>query len=249
MTPFDTESHSPRHLAAPASPALASPAPSLPPALLRRLRGVRTVKALRSPVGVLTAGLLAAASIALVLPTTTGSEALVASVPEPPAQSLSIAAASPLAALARDSYSAVAPPKLQYPLPPGSAVASGYGPRECSNCYSNFHHGIDIFPGAGTPIAAMANGVVSKANAAGDNAMGVNVHIDHVIDGVPVTSVYGHLQAGSLGLRVGDTVTVGQLIGRVGATGNAAGAHLHFEIHPGGSGSVNPYAWLAARIG
>src|SRR5690606_27660074 len=217
--------------------------------LRRRFASAARVRRLSPAIAVLSLGSLASATLAFAAPMTIDEPAGVVSSVTASPQSLSIAATAPITALARDTYSAVLPPQLQYPLPLGSAVASGYGPRQCSNCYSNFHHGIDIFPGAGTPIAAMANGVVSKANAAGDNAMGVNVHIDHVIDGVPVTSVYGHLQAGSLGLRVGDTVTVGQIIGRVGATGNAAGAHLHFEIHPGGSGSVNPYAWLAARIG
>lgn len=222
--------------------------PSLPPALRRRFASAARVRRLGPAIAALSLGSLASATLAFAAPMTVDEPlGAVSSVSASP-QEISIAASAPIAALARDSYSAVLPPQLQYPLPLGSAVASGYGPRQCSNCYSNFHHGIDIFPGAGTPIAAMANGVVSKANAGGGDAMGVSVTIEHVIDGQPVTSVYGHLQAGSMTLKVGDQVAVGQVIGLVGATGNAAGAHLHFEVHPGGSGSVNPYEWLGARL-
>jgi murein DD-endopeptidase MepM/ murein hydrolase activator NlpD len=229
--------------------------PTLPPAMQRRLGHLATVKSVRSTFAVATGGLFAAAALAFAVPataaqlSTAGSASIEAQQAEASPQSLIVAATSPLAAVARDAYSAVLPPPLQYPVAQRSAVASGYGPRECSNCHSNFHHGIDIFPGAGTPVAAMASGVVSKAYHSTQDSMGVTVAIDHVVEGVPVTSVYGHLQDGSMTLNVGDRVAVGDIIGLVGATGNANGAHLHFEVHPGGGGSVNPYEWLAARIG
>lgn len=247
---------SPQVLEAATSPAVpTAPAdlPTLPPALQRRLDHVSTVKRLRPGVAVATAALLGAAGLGFALPATAGTTEVAApaamAVAEAPPQSLVIAGAPALAPVARDTYVAVGRPPLQYPVAPGSAVASGYGPRECSNCHSNFHHGIDIFPGAGTPVAAMASGVVSKASPTTQDSMGVTVMIDHVIDGQPVTTVYGHLQDGTMNLAVGDRVVVGDIVGLVGATGNANGAHLHFEVHPGGSGSVNPYEWLAARLG
>lgn len=230
--------------------------PTLPPALQRRLRHVASVKALRTRLGAVAGGVLAVASVSTALtiglPLSAGSVPLGVVAEASPPQSLAVSASAPLSALARDSYSAVAPPalpQLHYPVPLAAGVASGYGPRSCGHCHSTFHHGIDIFPGAGTPVVAMADGVVSQAAPTSSGSMGVSVSIDHVVDGVPVTSLYGHLQEGSMGLRVGDAVASGDLIGRVGATGNAQGAHLHFEIHPGGGGSVNPLPWLAARMG
>ncbi|MCW4384746.1 M23 family metallopeptidase [Salinibacterium sp. SYSU T00001] len=222
--------------------------PALAPALQRRLRHVSLVKRIRSGVAQLAGGLVVVSGAAFALPAMAAPEQVAADVTAPAVQQLVVAGALPLAAVPRDSYAAIAPPSLQYPLPFGSSVASGYGPRVCANCSSNFHHGIDIFPGAGTPIATMASGVVSKAEPAGGGSMGVSVTIDHVVNGEAVTSVYGHLQVGSMPLNVGDTVAVGEIIGRVGATGNANGAHLHFEVRPGGGASVNPYEWIAARI-
>lgn len=240
--------------------------PRLAPALQRRLHGVHAVKSLRPRLAATTGALFIAAIAGIAIPAAAQPVAPVVAAVEAPAQSLSVAAAAavPIEPVVRDAYTAISAPKpapvakaaavaqvagLQYPVPLGSAVASGYGPRDCAACYSNFHHGMDIFPGAGTPVSAMASGTVSSASASSSGAMGVSVTISHTIDGQLVTSVYGHLQAGSMTLSVGDSVGVGQVIGLVGATGNAQGAHLHFEIHPGGGESVDPYAWLAARIG
>jgi hypothetical protein len=51
---------------------------------------------------------------------------------------------------------------------------------------------------------------------------------------------YAHLSAFAPDLKVGSRVTAGQIIGYVGRTGNASGAHLHFEVHPKGGVAVNP---------
>lgn len=134
-----------------------------------------------------------------------------------------------------------------WPLSSGTTMTADFGPRAapCAGCSSN-HEGIDWTPGAGTPISAVADGVVTKATTAG--AFGVHVTIEHTIGGTTYTSLYAHMQSGSMTVSVGDTVSVGQQIGKVGSTGASTGAHLHLEIHNASGTPIDPYAWLTARI-
>lgn len=158
-----------------------------------------------------------------------------------PAQTLTVVDAAPAINIVRDGYTIVVPPKLQYPLLTGTGITSGFGPRG-----GRMHNGADLFPGYGTPIYSIAAGVVTQASGGGD--YGNHVIIDHVIDGQPVTSVYAHMAPGTMAVSVGDHVGVGTYLGGVGETGNAQGAHLHFEIRPGGGAAVDPYPWIAARL-
>lgn len=136
---------------------------------------------------------------------------------------------------------------VQWPFTVGVPISStfGYRTRPCP-CCSNFHAGLDMTPGIGTPIQAIADGVVTTATEQG-GAYGVYVVIRHEIDGQVVESVYAHMREGSLALTPGQTVRVGQLVGRVGNSGRSTGAHLHFEIRTGGE-AVDPLAWLPARV-
>jgi murein DD-endopeptidase MepM/ murein hydrolase activator NlpD len=136
---------------------------------------------------------------------------------------------------------------VQWPFATGVPISSGFGARHVSNCgfCSTFHNGLDFVPGSGSPIQAIADGTVSAVTGPG-GAFGNHVEIEHVIDGQKVTSTYSHMQTGSVQVSVGETVTVGQLVGKVGSTGNSTGAHLHFEIHLGGV-PVDPYPWLTAN--
>ena len=68
------------------------------------------------------------------------------------------------------------------------------------------------------------------------------------IDGELVSSVYAHMQYGSMALRVGDGVSSGQVIGRIGSTGQSTGPHLYFEIRLGSTRPVDPVPWLAAHV-
>lgn len=137
---------------------------------------------------------------------------------------------------------------LQYPVAAGTKVVSPFGPRSCSGC-SSYHEGADLAAPGGSPIWAIADGVVIETNAPGYSALGVHVRLQHVVDGQVVTSVYAHMVTGSMSLSVGDTVVAGQALGAVGCTGSCTGNHLHFEIHPGGGAAVDPMAWLSSKLG
>jgi len=85
-----------------------------------------------------------------------------------------------------------------------------------------YHPGIDIAAGVSTQEFASAAGQVVFA---GWGSYGIYVEIDH---GNGFHSIYGHMSA--VLVKTGDTVSQGQLIGLMGATGRATGTHLHFEI-------------------
>ena len=136
---------------------------------------------------------------------------------------------------------------IQWPFLVGAPISSGFGYRDCDGC-PTFHKGIDINPGLGTPIQAIADGVVTEAGA-NDWDYGTYVIITHQIDGQVIGSRYAHMIEGSSPLAVGDVVTVGALVGQVGSTGISTGAHLHFEILLDGVTPTDPYAWMKAKIG
>jgi murein DD-endopeptidase MepM/ murein hydrolase activator NlpD len=99
-----------------------------------------------------------------------------------------------------------------------------------------FHGGIDIGAGSGTPVRAPAGGVVAFA---GTHAQyGLTVVMDH---GQDVRSVYGHLSR--IAGRQGERVERGSVLGYTGNTGRSSGPHLHYEILVHGR-PVNPRAYL-----
>jgi murein DD-endopeptidase MepM/ murein hydrolase activator NlpD len=146
-----------------------------------------------------------------------------------------------------DVYTMIEFTPVQWPIPPSSEVSSGFGMRiaPCWGCSSD-HQGVDFDPGYGTPIHAIADGVVVQSSI--DGGLGQHVVIQHTINGKMVQSVYGHMIFGSQTVNVGDKVKRGQVIGDVGSTGASTGPHLHFEIRPGGGNAVEPLAWLAKNV-
>ena len=107
-------------------------------------------------------------------------------------------------------------------------ISSPFGNRDASVSGWSFHGGIDIAGGSGklhgAPVYATRGGTVITA-VTSDSGYGIYVLIDH---GGGYSSLYAHMSVRYV--NVGDTVQKGQMIGRVGNTGNSRGAHLHFEI-------------------
>ena len=137
---------------------------------------------------------------------------------------------------------------IRWPFPGRVVLSSGFGPRTapCAAC-SSMHMGLDMTPGAGKPIGAVAAGTVRKS---GIHAQfGQYVVIDHVIDGSKVSTLYAHMQIGSSPLVAGDAVSVGVHVGLVGRTGVATGDHLHFEVLLDGSTQIDPEEWLDENAG
>ena len=100
----------------------------------------------------------------------------------------------------------------------------------------DFHPGLDISADKGDPVYATADGTVVNASAAGN--YGNLVVLDH---GFGIETRYGHLSA--FKVKQGQTVKRGDLIGLVGSTGRATGAHLHYEVRANGR-ILNPLQLL-----
>jgi murein DD-endopeptidase MepM/ murein hydrolase activator NlpD len=126
--------------------------------------------------------------------------------------------------------------------PVSGHITSPFGHRvsPCSGC-SSFHQGTDIGASCNTPIYAASSGTVIYAGWNG--GYGNFTLIDH---GGGVTTGYGHQPNGGILVHVGQVVTVGQHIGRVGTTGASTGCHLHFEVRINGS-AIDSVPFMRAR--
>jgi hypothetical protein len=131
----------------------------------------------------------------------------------------------------------------------GGRISQGFGPTSFSlepagcfdgKCYPHFHDGIDLAAPLGTPVRAIAAGQVTIAGQMSDGA--VVVEIEHSRG---VFSRYGHLEPG-LAVRVGESVSAGELLGSIGLTGDTTGPHLHFEIYASGE-PVDPLLVLPPK--
>ncbi|HEX2048603.1 MAG TPA: M23 family metallopeptidase [Acidimicrobiales bacterium] len=136
-------------------------------------------------------------------------------------------------------------PTTRAPAPAATAgewICPVAGPNAFSNDYGaprgggRSHQGNDILAARGTPVVANVGGVVTQRNGAVSG-------LAYFLAGDDGNRYFGaHLDSFGASGRV----AAGTQIGTVGTTGDAAGGppHLHFEIHPGGSGYTNPYTTL-----
>lgn len=140
--------------------------------------------------------------------------------------------AGPLTARALREPAPTASVSLSWPI--SGPLTSGYGLRGTS-----FHAGIDIAAATGQPVAAPGAGRVVYAGWR-DGGFGYEVTIAH---GRGVRTIASHLSR--VDVKLGQIVAAGQQIGLAGATGDATGPHVHFEVRVRGA-VVDPLSALAS---
>lgn len=129
---------------------------------------------------------------------------------------------------------------LAWPLPAATPVTSPFGPREHPVLGgTRNHNGVDLGTATGTPVRAVAAGVVRRSSEGGAN--GRIVILDH---GRGVTTMYCHND--ELLVNAGDRVERGQIISHSGNTGRSTGPHLHYQLELAGQ-PVDPLRYRVAR--
>ncbi|MGA6158933.1 M23 family metallopeptidase [Stenotrophomonas sp. NPDC087984] len=122
-----------------------------------------------------------------------------------------------------------------YTLPVGSyTLTASFG--QAGDIWSADHTGQDFAAPTGTPAKAVHGGTITQAGWAGSYGYRIVLTLS---DGTEIW--YCHLS--SMVVTSGK-VTAGDVIGRVGATGNVTGPHLHLEVRPGGGSPIDPMPWL-----
>ncbi len=148
---------------------------------------------------------------------------------------------------ANGSRPVVETPELLWPLTQGSyTITSGFSIRISPISGQLLaHEGVDMSAPLGTPIHAVADGVVVEVSS--DYRSGTYVRIQHTApDGSTFYSAYAHEYMEDILVHQGDTVTAGEQIGAVGSNGWSTGPHLHFEIRDASDTAVEPLGWMEA---
>lgn len=122
-------------------------------------------------------------------------------------------------------------------LPIKAPTSGVYGSRRTYNGQErSWHKGHDLAAKTGTPVKAPADGIVRLAR---DTFMSGNlIMLDH---GGGLTTVYAHLH--TMGVKVGDSVKTGDVIGTVGSTGRSSGPHLHWGAYWKNT-AIDPILWV-----
>ncbi|MBM3530828.1 MAG: M23 family peptidase [Alphaproteobacteria bacterium] len=130
---------------------------------------------------------------------------------------------------------------VRKPVASDVELSSGFGVRTDPFLRTPaMHTGLDFRGSTGDPVRATANGRVESAGANG--GYGKMVELDH---GNGFTTRYAHLS--EIEVRVGQTVRIGQIVGRVGSTGRSTGPHLHYETRIDGE-AIDPQKFLRAGL-
>ncbi|MCF3134249.1 M23 family metallopeptidase [Streptomyces olivochromogenes] len=129
----------------------------------------------------------------------------------------------------------------QYTLPTSSyTITSTFG-QAGAMWSSGYHTGLDFAAPTGTLIKAIHSGTITEAGWAGSYGYRTILTLD---DGTELWFCH----QSSISVSAGQKVSTGDVIGRVGATGNVTGPHLHLEVHPGGQATgIDPMTWLRGK--
>jgi murein DD-endopeptidase MepM/ murein hydrolase activator NlpD len=120
-------------------------------------------------------------------------------------------------------------------------MSSGFGMRVDPFLRSPaLHTGLDMRGDPGDPVRATANGTVTSAG--NNGGYGKMIEIEHRNG---LSTRYAHLSA--IDVKVGQSVKIGQVIGKIGSTGRSTGPHLHYETRVDGE-AVDPQKYLRAGI-
>jgi len=120
-------------------------------------------------------------------------------------------------------------------MPTKGVFTSGFGYR-----WGALHGGIDLANSIGTPIVAVADGVVTDAGPTAGYGAWVKIrHNDGTV------TLYGHVNTWVV--SVGQRVMAGDQIATIGNRGYSTGPHCHFEVLLGGTRRIDPVPWLAER--
>jgi len=143
--------------------------------------------------------------------------------------------------------------EYQYPLRGGIRVTCPFGKK--GNWTAGWHIGVDMVGREDARIYAITTGKVQSVNAK-SRSYGNHVLVQHN-DGT--VSLYAHLS--EVWVKAGDVIDLDTALGKIGASGNATGVHLHLEVHkesyhypPRGSAKENcrwlldPMEWLQEKI-
>ncbi|MGZ4453266.1 MAG: M23 family metallopeptidase, partial [Nocardioides sp.] len=112
--------------------------------------------------------------------------------------------------------------------------------NDVSGLWASVHTGLDFAAPTGTPIHAVAGGVITEVGSAG-------AYGNRTIETLPDGTEIWYCHQNEFGTTTGAKVSEDQVIGYVGSTGNTTGPHVHIEVRPGGGDPVDPDTALKAH--